>query len=93
MGSDLLVLHADYMQRDTDDWGFIGISVSDFDSNYGIAGGHAHEGEEEVDVRIDLQQTRYELRSSYDLNRVIETAKVRRSAQFSKPAAPTHASS
>ena len=54
------------------DRGFIGISVSDFDSNYGIAGGHAHEGEEEIDVRIDLEQARYELRSSYDFDRAIE---------------------
>jgi len=60
----------------TDDRGFIGVSVSDFESNYGIAGGHADEGEEEVDARIDLQQTRYELRSSYDINRAIETAKL-----------------
>lgn len=61
-----------------DDWGFFGVSVSDFDSNYGIPGGHGHEHEEEeeVDVRIDLQQTRYELRSSYDFNRAIETAKL-----------------
>ncbi len=60
----------------TDDWGFVGVSISDFDSNYGVSGGHAHEGEEEVDVRIDLEQRRYELRSSYDFNRAIETAKV-----------------
>ena len=59
----------------TDDWGFIGVSASDFDSNYGITGGHAHDGEEAVDVRIDLQQTRYELRSNYNFDRAIETAK------------------
>jgi iron complex outermembrane receptor protein len=123
VGSERLAFHADYMQRDTDDFeipgfaesailraleedhndadapfgkventdsetktaglglsltddrGFIGVSVSDFDSNYGVAGGHAHDGEEEVDVRIDLEQTRYEIRSSYDFNRAISTAK------------------
>ncbi len=59
----------------TGERGFIGVSVSDFDSNYGVAGGHAHAGEEEIDVRIDLDQTRYELRSSYDFDGAVESAR------------------
>ncbi|MGI9272381.1 MAG: TonB-dependent receptor [Woeseiaceae bacterium] len=66
----------------TEDWGFIGFSVSDFDSNYGIPGGHGHEEEgagggeeEEEEVSIDLDQTRYELRSRFDFDGAIESAK------------------
>lgn len=48
------------------DSGFIGLSVSRLDNNYGIpAGGHEHEepnAEEEPFVRIDLSQTRYDLK-------------------------------
>jgi iron complex outermembrane receptor protein len=55
--------------------GFVGLSVSKYQTNYGIPGhGHheeegeagAAEGEEEA-VRIDLDQTRYDLRGSLDL--------------------------
>jgi iron complex outermembrane receptor protein len=54
------------------DRGFIGVSVSMFDSEYGIPGHHHHEeaeqeGEEEV-VRIDLEQTRVDAKGEYDLN-------------------------
>ncbi len=48
--------------------GFLGISVSDFTSDYGIPGAaHAHEDGHEEDseeqLRIDLQRRRYDLRS------------------------------
>jgi iron complex outermembrane recepter protein len=48
--------------------GFLGASIRDFDTLYGIPGGHHHEeneeGEEEGEeaVRVDLQQRRYDLR-------------------------------
>lgn len=53
--------------------GFLGVSVSRFDTNYGIPGhGHEHEdesqnkgGEEEV-VRLDLEQTRIDLKGGLD---------------------------
>jgi iron complex outermembrane receptor protein len=55
--------------------GFIGVSVSGFDTNYGVPGGHGHHGEEhdegedhdegeeeeEADVRIDLERRRIDL--------------------------------
>ena len=50
--------------------GFIGVAYSGYDSDYGVPGGHAHEEEgeapdgeeehEEGDVRIDLQQRRFD---------------------------------
>jgi iron complex outermembrane recepter protein len=50
--------------------GFLGLSIRDFDTLYGIPGGHPHEegegeGEESDEgaaVRVDLQQRRYDLR-------------------------------
>ena len=72
------------------DWGFVGVSVSGFDSLYGVPAGHAHghgeeehheeeeheeeegeeheeeghhEEEEEVPVRIDMEQRRFDLRA------------------------------
>ncbi|MGI9233507.1 MAG: TonB-dependent receptor [Woeseiaceae bacterium] len=60
------------------DRGFIGVSISGFDSEYGIPGHHHHEeeeGEEEEDheeeeevVRIDLEQTRVDVKGEYDLD-------------------------
>lgn len=56
------------------DNGFVGVSVSGFDSDYGIPG-HGHEEEEpplpgepeeEEFVRIDLEQTRVDLAGEYD---------------------------
>lgn len=50
------------------DDGFLGVSIRDFDTLYGIPGGHhqeeGDEGEEEEEaaVRVDLQQRRYDLR-------------------------------
>ncbi len=48
--------------------GFLGVAVTGFSTNYGIAGHHHHEGEEEGEeeeeapVRIDLDQRRFDLR-------------------------------
>ena len=49
---------------------FFGVSVSNFDSNYGVPGSHGHhEGEEEEEeeelVRIDLEQTRVDLKGGW----------------------------
>ncbi len=137
-GTDNVVLHVDYMRRDTDDIeipgfaesaalraleaeeggeeegeeeafgtventdseteagaaalsfvgdrGFIGLSVSTYESNYGLPGAHAHahgaeepgaEEEEEEIIRIDLDQTRYDLRGELDFGGFIETAKLK----------------
>ena len=54
--------------------GFLGLSVTRFESNYGIPGhGHEHEKgkdgeEEEPAVRIDLEQQRLDLRGSLNLD-------------------------
>jgi iron complex outermembrane receptor protein len=59
------------------DNGFVGVSFSGFDSEYGVPGHHHHEeeepplpGEEEEEefVRIDLEQTRVDLAGEYDLD-------------------------
>ena len=59
------------------DNGFVGISVSVFDSEYGVPGHHHHheeeegeeaEEEEEETVRIDLEQTRVDLKGEYELD-------------------------
>ncbi len=48
--------------------GFLGFSVSRYNSNYGLPGAHAHEGEaggedeEEEIIRIDLDQSRFDVR-------------------------------
>ena len=61
----------------TSDNGFFGISLSTFDSEYGIPGHHHHEEEEplpgepeeeEEMVRIDLEQTRVDAKGEYDLD-------------------------
>lgn len=64
------------------DWGFLGVSASRFDSNYGVPAGHSHEGEEggeeEGPVRIDLGQTRLDLMG--EVNQpygIFETTRVR----------------
>ena len=58
------------------DNGFLGVSLSTFDSEYGIPGHHHHEEEaplpgepeeEEEFVRIDLEQTRVDAKGEYDL--------------------------
>jgi iron complex outermembrane recepter protein len=50
------------------DFGFLGVSLSRLDSHYGLPGGHHEEGEDgaaaqeaEEEVRIDLEQTRFDL--------------------------------
>ncbi len=58
---------------------FVGFSVSRYDSEYGVPGthGHGHEeeeeeeeehGEEEEIIRIDLEQTRYDLKAGVGFN-------------------------
>jgi iron complex outermembrane receptor protein len=63
------------------DRGFLGVSVSTFDSNYGVPGGHGHEEEpgeeEEPPVRIGLQQTRIDLRGLYSIDRFIDEVHLR----------------
>lgn len=73
----------------TNDNGFLGFSVSQYDSTYGIPGHQHHEEEEEEDeeheehdeenVRVDLEQTRFEARGGYDFadggNLVLRLAK------------------
>ncbi len=60
------------------DRGFIGASYSFFDSDYGIPGHHHHEEEEpplpgeaeeeEEAVRIDLEQSRFDIKGEYELD-------------------------
>ena len=65
--------------------GFIGLSVSTYDTNYGLPGAHAHEGEEpppgeeeeEEIIRIDMEQTRYDLRGELNTNGFIESTRVK----------------
>ena len=60
--------------------GFFGISVSTFDSEYGIPAEHAHEEEppvpgeeeEEEEVSIDLDQTKFDLNGEYEFGGPIE---------------------
>lgn len=69
------------------DAGRIGLSVSRYDSNYGIPGAHHHhdeEGgeaglgeEEEESVRIDLEQTRYDLRGELETAGFLESISFR----------------
>jgi len=65
------------------DSGFIGLSVNNFTSTYGIPGGHEEgeeeegeegeeEEEEEGDVFIELDQTRFDLNAGFDLDGPIE---------------------
>ena len=62
----------------TGDNGYFGISLSRYDSQYGIPGGHGHheeeeepvggeEEEEEENVRIDLEQTRFDVKGELAL--------------------------
>ena len=62
--------------------GYIGLSVSRYDSNYGIPG-HEHEEEggaaeeEEETVRIDLEQIRYDVQAEYRLEGFLRQARLR----------------
>lgn len=60
--------------------GHLGFSVGYLDNNYGVPGAHGHheeegeeedhdEEEEEGGTRIDIEQTRYDLAGSYDIER------------------------
>lgn len=77
--SDGAALAASYIG----DRGYVGVSVSSFDSNYGVPGGHEHaheEGEEEEEeeiVRIGLEQTRVDLRAEYRFDSAIDEARLR----------------
>ena len=70
---------------------FLGFSVSNYETNYGIPGGHGHEhgeehdedhggeehGEEEEElVSIDMDQTRYEVRGQLGLGGFFEAARL-----------------
>ena len=67
----------------TGERGYIGLAVSQFNSNYGAPGGHEHaheegeeeEGEEEEEeiVRIDLEQTRVDIRGEVYFDGPIES--------------------
>lgn len=63
--------------------GYVGVSVSTYRTEYGVPG-HAHHGEEEGEeeeeeerVRIDLDQTRVDVRGAYDMGGVFERADVK----------------
>lgn len=69
------------------DRGFLGLSVTTYDSNYGVAG-HAHEHHEEEhgaaeeeqgdeDVRIDLEQLRFDLRGDLEIDGPFRVLKFR----------------
>jgi len=52
------------------DWGFVGLSITDYDSEYGIPGhehhheeGGGHEGEVEVAPIVDMERMRFDVRS------------------------------
>ncbi|MGK2742158.1 TonB-dependent receptor [Tepidicaulis sp. LMO-SS28] len=49
-----------------EDWGYIGASVSRYDSEYGIPAGHGHAGHGHGDIAIDMTQTRYNVDSELD---------------------------
>ncbi|MEX2496034.1 MAG: TonB-dependent receptor [Woeseia sp.] len=70
----------------TGDRGFLGASLSTFNSNYGIPGHLAHEededelppaetGHEDESVRVDLEQRRLDLRGEHDFDGIISRAK------------------
>ena len=59
--------------------GFVGLAVSRYASNYGIPG-HAHDvdpGAAIEAVRIDLDQTRYDIKAQYALQGFLQRAKLR----------------
>jgi iron complex outermembrane receptor protein len=66
----------------TGDRGYLGISVSSYSANYGLPGAHAHEeeeGEEEEEeiIRIDLDQSRYDVRGGYEFAGFFENVSFR----------------
>ncbi len=69
----------------TGDRGFLGFSFSRYVTNYGLPGAHAHEeeegGEEEEEeeeiIRIDLDQTRFDVRGEREFSGFIENLRFR----------------
>ncbi len=71
------------------DFGFIGLALSNFDSNYGVPGAHGHDdsgngllepdlgSEAEEFVRIGVEQTRIDLKGRYAFDSTIEEARLR----------------
>ena len=69
------------------DSGFVGVSVSQFESNYGVPGGHEHAEEEEPlpgmaeeeeeTVRIDLDQRRIDVKGDFAFDGFIEGIRFR----------------
>lgn len=71
------------------EFGFIGLALSHFDSDYGVPGDHGHEetgngilelglaGDAEESVRIGVEQTRIDLKGSYAFDSTIEEARLR----------------
>ena len=69
------------------DFGFVGLSTSVYNSDYGIPGGHGHEegeegegeGEEEEEelVSISLEQQRQDLSARFDMQGLFEHLKIR----------------
>jgi iron complex outermembrane receptor protein len=65
--------------------GFLGLSVSTYETNYGLPGAHAHEeeeplpgeAEEEEIIRIDLEQTRYDLHGELETSGFIESTRLK----------------
>ncbi len=47
--------------------GFIGFNISRLENEYGVPGAHHHE-EEEGGTRVDLRQTRYDVKGAYDFS-------------------------
>ncbi|WP_317932437.1 TonB-dependent receptor [Halioxenophilus sp. WMMB6] len=64
---DSITLGSSYLTEN----GYLGLAVSRYTTNYGLPEGlheHADAEAEEADVRIDLEQTRYEFKAGRDLN-------------------------
>lgn len=65
----------------TGERGFLGLSYSLHNSNYGIPGdGHGHaegEEEEEAPVRVDMEQSRVDLRGEYNFTGPVTSARLR----------------
>lgn len=64
------------------DFGFLGVSLGRYESNYGVPGEHAHEdaseeSDEEENIRIGTQQTRLDLKGRYEFDQFIEEARLR----------------
>ncbi len=58
--------------------GYIGISASIFDSNYGVPGSHSDDPNAEPEaVRIDVEQTRVDLAGEYELSGIVDKLRFR----------------